>query len=1403
MDITGVTASNGIKVYQPGNSITTSDSDVQIIAITKAATPSLSATQPSAIGGNGGIPMTTAHEYRSDGGSTWTQATGATSLAAGTYQVRVKATGTTLASNDQSITLTAFTGTQEATPAATFTATGPDNGTLSNVTAAMKYSVDNGGAWTAITGTTMDITGVTASNGIKVYQPGNSITTSDSDVQIIAITKAATPSAGKTDCTTLSNNDGKLTGVTAAMEYKLSTSAGWTGSTGSDITGLANGTYQVRVKAAGTALASNDQSITLTAFAGTQEATPAAIFVATGPAGGTLGNVTAAMQYSLDDGNTWISITGTTMDITGVTATNGIKVYQPGNTTTTLDSDIQTIGITKASTPSLFVTQPSAIGGNGSIPMTIAHEYSADGGSTWTQATGTTSLAAGTYLVRVKAAGTALASDNQSITLTAFAGTQEATPAATFAATGPAGGTLSNVTAAMQYSLDDGNTWTAITGATMDITGVTAANGVKVYQPGNSTTTLDSDIQTIGITKAATPSLSATQPSAIGGKGSLPMTTAHEYSSDGGSTWTQAAGTTSLAAGTYQVRVKAAGTALASNNQSITLTAFTGTQEATPAASFAATGPNSGTLGNVTAAMQYSLDDGDTWTAITGTTMDITGVTTVNGIQVYKPGNSTTTLDSAIQTIGITKAAAPSLSATQPSAIGGNGSLPMTTAHEYSSDGGSTWTLAAGTTSLAAGTYQVRVKAAGMALASDSQNITIEAFAGTKAATPSATFSFDGINAGKLMNTTAQMQYSLDGSTWINCAAGNTDLNGVIASITASNDVKVKDLGNGSTTTASEVQTIDITQAAAPTSAGKANCTTIANNDGKLTGVTAAMEYKLASASAWTDGTGSDITGLSNGTYNVRVKASGTAMASPAISFTVAGYDEIPEATPTADVNYISEILTGLTADGSYAINSTDITTDVNGEISIENGWFGTTIALVKKGDGIYTINSDTQPIPLAARPAAPTCTVTQPSAGSATGIISGITTAMQYSINGGSSWTGGDGGDVTGLAPGTVLIREKATAIAPTGLNQTITITAYSAPPSGGNGGGSSKGSTEPLVTKIESGGNVTGTNVENLVKEGKKLTVEGKAGEKLVFDTEALKNIDGQTKDSVKVEIKDVSEAHNDQQPGKVVFSLTITAGGKHITSFGNGTATVSLPYELKSGEKAEDVTVWYLVEDGTMSEVPCTYDPAAKLATFKVNHFSLYVVGTADTGKWTNPFSDVKESSWYYDAVRYVSANELMQGTADTAFNPNAKTTRGMIVTILWRMENEPKAAKEITFTDVKSGKYYHDAVAWASEKGIVGGYSAEQFGPEDNITREQLAVILHNYAASKGYKTSASGDLSVFGDSGKVHSWSKDSLSWANAKGLINGTGSNLLNPLGAAERCQVAAILQRFMENIAK
>ncbi|MDO4539748.1 MAG: S-layer homology domain-containing protein [Syntrophomonadaceae bacterium] len=183
--------------------------------------------------------------------------------------------------------------------------------------------------------------------------------------------------------------------------------------------------------------------------------------------------------------------------------------------------------------------------------------------------------------------------------------------------------------------------------------------------------------------------------------------------------------------------------------------------------------------------------------------------------------------------------------------------------------------------------------------------------------------------------------------------------------------------------------------------------------------------------------------------------------------------------------------------------------------------------------------------------------------------------------------------------------------------------------------------------------------------------------------------------------------------------------------------------------------------------------------------------------------NPFSDVAESDWFNDDVRYVYEKGLMQGTGDTAFSPHLENSRGMIVTILWRMENEPKATEPIIFTDVKEGKYYYDAIAWAAEYGIVDGFDADTFGPDRPITREQMAAILYRYAAFKGYDVTATADLSKFADANEIGPWATTALNWANANGLITGKGGGILDPKGDAERCQVAAILHRFCETVAK
>ncbi len=155
-----------------------------------------------------------------------------------------------------------------ATPSATFTATSENGSTLGGVTTNMQYSVDGGANWIDVTDTTMNITSVTAANGVQVYDKGDGVATSDSDVQTITVTQAAQPTGlSKTDCSTAANNNGKISGVNSTMEYRVSGSAdAWTAITGTTITGLSNQSYDIRVKASGTALASDVQSIAISAY---------------------------------------------------------------------------------------------------------------------------------------------------------------------------------------------------------------------------------------------------------------------------------------------------------------------------------------------------------------------------------------------------------------------------------------------------------------------------------------------------------------------------------------------------------------------------------------------------------------------------------------------------------------------------------------------------------------------------------------------------------------------------------------------------------------------------------------------------------------------------------------------------------------------------------------------------------------------------------------------------------------------------------------------------------------------------------------------------------------------------------------------------------------------------------
>lgn len=179
--------------------------------------------------------------------------------------------------------------------------------------------------------------------------------------------------------------------------------------------------------------------------------------------------------------------------------------------------------------------------------------------------------------------------------------------------------------------------------------------------------------------------------------------------------------------------------------------------------------------------------------------------------------------------------------------------------------------------------------------------------------------------------------------------------------------------------------------------------------------------------------------------------------------------------------------------------------------------------------------------------------------------------------------------------------------------------------------------------------------------------------------------------------------------------------------------------------------------------------------------------------------NPFTDVSEKDWFFDDVLFVYDYGLMVGTGKTLFSPHETVTRGMMATILWRMEGSPIPKGKNRFTDVEDGKRYADAITWTAENGIFADYDKDRFKPDDPITREQLAAIFYRYADYKGYDLTVKGNLDKFKDADEITDYAKTAMQWAVGSDLVKGKSGALLDPQGKATRAAIAAMLHRFIE----
>ena len=242
----------------------------------------------------------------------------------------------------------------------------------------------------------------------------------------------------------------------------------------------------------------------------------------------------------------------------------------------------------------------------------------------------------------------------------------------------------------------------------------------------------------------------------------------------------------------------------------------------------------------------------------------------------------------------------------------------------------------------------------------------------------------------------------------------------------------------------------------------------------------------------------------------------------------------------------------------------------------------------------------------------------------------------------------------------------------------------------------------------------------------------------------------------------------------------------------------STVTVTVKPDEGYELDELTV----TDKNGDSVKLT-DKGDGKYTFKMPASKVTVEAVFTAAKVEGlPFTDVTSGDWFYDAVAYVYDKGMMEGTTDTTFAPTMNLTRSMIAQVLYNLEERPEAPGAAGFTDVAAGAWYADAVNWAAARGIVKGYDTGAFGPEDSVTREQLAAILYRYAQAKGYDTTQGGmAVREFSDSASISDWAQEAMAWAVNAQVLSGKGNGVLDPQGTATRAEVAQMLMNFGEHV--
>ena len=356
-------------------------------------------------------------------------------------------------------------------------------------------------------------------------------------------------------------------------------------------------------------------------------------------------------------------------------------------------------------------------------------------------------------------------------------------------------------------------------------------------------------------------------------------------------------------------------------------------------------------------------------------------------------------------------------------------------------------------------------------------------------------------------------------------------------------------------------------------------------------------------------------------------------------------------------------------------------------------------------------------------------------------------------------------------------------------------------------------------VVAEVNGNAYKTLQEAANAAKDGDEITVIQNKNLDLTFTTTKSVKVTNKTNDKITVKFngtnkdvaKDATETFSytksssgSSSSGKTTYKVTTSAvnnGGVNASpSSAEKGAVITITLSPDKGYKLDKLTV----TDGSGKTVS-TVKKSDTVYTFTMPASAVkvgvsYVKATETPSK--TKFNDVSANDWFASAVDYVTGKGMMNGTADNTFSPKANTTRGMVVTVLYRLENQPSTSAA-SFTDVASGAYYANAVAWANANGIVSGYGSGKFGPNDKVTREQLAAILYRYAQYKKYDVSVGEDTNIlsYDDAQSISSYAIPAIQWACGAGVVTGKSGSKLDPKGNATRAEVAAMLMRFCENV--